>query len=173
MKKTVFILCLVLVFTLTACSSEAKPKEPGTNTTTSPLIAESEAQATKTSSPPASSPENSDNAYQPERALPEGLPVYPGAVLAFDTQVWSGSDEETAWMWMYAEAGSPKEILEFFKTELEKLGFEIEGAFADDYEVFLHDTTETVSLGYSADESDDLSQIGYMITVNLDKWDNR
>lgn len=76
-------------------------------------------------------------------------------------------------MWMYAEAGSAVEILEFFKTELEKLGFEFEAAFADDYEVFLHDTTGAVSIGYSADENEDLSQLGYMVTVNLDKWDNR
>ena len=173
MKRIVFIFCLLLVFTLSACSGKAMPKDPDTNKADGPSIAESEAQVPRTSSPPATSPENLDDEDQPERALPEGLPVYPGAIFAFDTQVWSGSDDETAWMWMYAEAGSAVEILEFFKTELEKLGFEIEGAFADDYEVFLHDTTETVSLGYSADESDDLSQLGYMITINLDKWDNR
>lgn len=173
MKRLFFIFCLVLVFTLTACSSKAKPKEPDSNKTTGPSIAESETQAAKTSSPPATSPENPDYVNQPERALPEGLPVYPGAIFAFDTQVWSGSDDETAWMWMYAEAGSAVEILEFFKTELEKLGFEFEAAFADDYEVFLHDTTGAVSIGYSADENEDLSQLGYMVTVNLDKWDNR
>ena len=173
MKKLIFILCLVLVFTLSACSGKAKPKDPDTDKINGPSIAESDAQVPRTSSPPATSPEIPDDDHQPERALPEGIPVYPGAVFAFDTQVWSGSDEETAWMWMYVEAGSAKEILEFFKTELEKLGFEFEAAFADDYEVFLHDTTETVSLGYSADEDEDLSQLGYMITVNLDKWDNR
>ncbi|NLN69457.1 MAG: hypothetical protein GX142_01530 [Chloroflexi bacterium] len=118
-------------------------------------------------------PENPDPGYvyEPGRAIPEGLPVYPGAVLTFDTEVWSA--EGTAWMWMYEGAGSAKEILEFFQAEFEKLGFEIEETFADDFEVFLHDTTETVHLGWSADESDDLSRLGYMITVNLDGWDNR
>jgi hypothetical protein len=167
MKNVALVIAFLFIFTLTACSG--KPKEPVTNITTSPPITSPESQTTETPV----EPENPDHIYQPERALPEGLPVYPGAVLTFDSQVWSGSDEETAWMWMYAEAGSPREILDYFTTELEKLGFEIEGAFADDYEVFLHDATETVSLGYSADDSDDLNQIGYMITVNLDKWDNR
>lgn len=173
MKRIVLIFCLLLVFTLSACSGKAMPKDPDTNKDKGPSIAESEAQVPRTSSPPATSPENLDDEDQPERALPEGLPVYPGAIFAFDTQVWSGSDDETAWMWMYAEAGSAVEILEFFKTELEKLGFEFEAAFADDYEVFLHDTTGAVSIGYSADENEDLSQLGYMVTVNLDKWDNR
>ena len=167
MKKLIFIFCLVLVCTLTACSSEAKPKEPVTNETTSHSIAESETQATKTPV----EPENPDDAYQPERALPEGLPVFPGAVLTFDTQVQAA--EGTAWMWMYEEAGSATEIADFFKTELEKLGFEIDKVFADREEVYVADTTGTVSLGYSADETGDMNQLGYMITVNLDAWDNR
>ncbi len=179
MKKSIFIFCLVFVFTLTACSSKAKPKEPVTNETTSPSIAEDETQATKIPDPPASSPENQtpvepenpDYVYQPERALPDGLPVFPGAVLTYDTQVWAA--EGTAWMWMYEEAGSANEIVEFFKTELEKLGFEIDKAFADREEFHVADKTGTVSLGYSADQEEDMNQLGYMITVNLDAWDKR
>ncbi len=180
MKKSIFIFCLVLVLTLTACSGKTKPTESVTNKTTSHSIAESE--TTRTSGSPATGSEsqtteasaesgNPDYVYQPERALPEGLPVFPGAVLTFDTQVWAA--EGTAWMWMYEKAGSANEIADFFKTELEKLGFEIDKAFADREEVYVADITGTVSLGYSADKTEDMNQLGYMITVNLDAWDNR
>lgn len=163
MKKILaFVLALALVFTLFACGSEDKPSKP------------SESIKTEATEPKEAEDNSDDNdyVYVPEKDIPEGLPVYPGAVMAFDTEVWS-FNEGLHWMWMYEEAGSGKEILEFFLTELEKLGFEFEDTFADDYEVFLHDVTETVSLGYSADENDDLSRLGYMITVNLDAWDNR
>lgn len=173
MKKVALVIAFLLIFTLTACSSKTKPTKPdqGNNT------GASEPKETEDNSGGGGSvhePETPDPGYvyEPERAVPEGLPVYPGAVMTFDTEVWSWN-EGLHWMWMYENAGSAIEILEFFTTELEKLGFEIVDSYADDIELRLVDKTETVNVGYSADENDDLNQLGYMITVNLDGWDNR
>ncbi len=173
MKKVALVIAFLLVFTLTACSSKPKPTKP----TQSSKTGASEPKETEDNSGGSGSvhePETPDPGYvyEPERVVPEGLPVYPGAVLTFDTEVWSWN-EGLHWMWMYEDAGSAIEILEFFKTELGKLGFEIVDSYADDIELRLVDKTETVNVGYSADENDDLNQLGYMITVNLDGWDNR
>ena len=178
MKKVALVIAFLLIFTLTACSSKPKPAKPDQSSKTEA----SEPKETEDNSGGSGSvhesemPEpkdpDSDYVYEPERDVPEGLPVYPGAVMAFDTEVWS-FNEGLHWMWMYEEAGSAKEIYEFFLAEFKKMGFEFEDPFFSEYEVFLHDITETVSLGYSADDTQDLNRLGYMITVNLDAWDKR
>ncbi|HPX93324.1 MAG TPA: hypothetical protein PK646_02710 [Bacillota bacterium] len=167
MKKIIVICCLVLIFTLAACSSN-KSNEPVDSKAIVPSIGDTEGLVTKT---PVEH-EDPDDVYQPEKALPEGLPVYPGAVMTFDTET-AAFNEGLHWMWMYEDAGSAKEIHDFFVAELEKLGFELEEPFFSEYEVFVHDVTGTVSLGFSADENDDLNKLGYMITVNLDAWNER
>lgn len=117
--------------------------------------------------------------YVPQKAVPDDLPTYPDAVLTSDIV----SFEENSWQWLYSTTGSGNEIVEFFRTELQSLGFEIdEERTIANYEEFFVATTDSIIQIYWLD-SDNLSEIDavtpdtpnrhYSIIVNLDKWEAR
>ena len=98
MKKVfAILLSVVLIFTLTGCgdkdSTNVKKKKTSNN-------------------------------YVPIKVEPSGLPIYPGATLNRDYEVTVVEDEDsTYWSWAYSTTGSANEIIEYYKTELTKLGY--------------------------------------------------
>lgn len=169
MKKIiVLIFSIMVIFVLTACSCNNKSKDPVNNNSNSNN--DNGNQAIEES-------DNTEYDYVPSKALPENLPIYPGATLWSDNETWA--TEGTNWMWFFNTTGSANEIVEFFTTEFQKLGFEIDenSTFANYEEFFVRDTTRTVEIGWLGSEIEDINPDtpgrGYMIIVNLDAWNKR
>ena len=157
MKKTVFICCLVFVFALTACSG-------------------------KKSSEPTDDNGNNDNKgkitekYVPEKAVPENMPIYPGAVMINELPSYSNDRH-----WVYTTTASSAEIVDFFKTEFQDMGFEVDSAHAytTGREFYVSSTNYVITVAsvgggeeHLPDEVD-LNTPGrhYVITIKPDKWD--
>ncbi len=122
--------------------------------------------------------EKQSEEYIPKKALPEGIPVYPGAILTGD--IPSVGD---GWQWLYKTTGSGNEILEFFIDSFQELGFEIDNDFTTaNYEEFFVVTKDNTISVYWLD-SDSISDVDevtpdtpnrhYSIVVDLTKWENR
>ena len=168
MKKVVIVCCFVLIFALTACGGNKVPNEPANGNANN----DNGDQITEPSG------DNEQEDYVPEKAVPKNLPVYPGAIL------WNDSISGNDWMWLYSTTGSGNEIVEFFTTELQNLGFEIDAdstfAIYEEFGVTTKDRTVIVYwLGTSdleieeEDVDPDTPGRGYGIIVNLDNWNSR
>ena len=167
MKKAALVMALLLVFTLTACSSKPQPTKPAQSSNTE-------------ASEPEETNDNSGgngSAFEPEMPVPKDLPVYPGAVLWGEIEGAWGDTDGGKWMWLYSSEGSGNELVEFFKTELEAMGFEIGSAHATHEEFGVSDVDFIVAVGFLddgiADPTPDSPGRGYMISVDLDAWNNR
>ena len=165
-KKIAIIMSIVLIFTLTGCGGNNKSNDStkgNSNNDNENKVIEKE-----------NKPKHD---FVPQKAVPNNLPVYPDAILWSDTETWT--TEGTNWMWLYNTTASANEIIDFFTTELQNLGFEIDPkfTFANYEEFFVRDTTKTVEVGWMDDGIEDVnpdtSGRGYMIIVNLDKWNER
>ncbi|MDY6827693.1 MAG: hypothetical protein SVV67_11155 [Bacillota bacterium] len=173
-KLAVLFLVLFLTLSLTACGSANKTDDDSENTGAT-VIDETES----TDSIDNTDNENNDK-YVPQKAVPEDLPIYPGAILWSDSTSYG---EDNNWQWLYSTTGSGNEIVEFFIKELQNLGFEIdeEYTFANREEFFVT-TTDLIVQVYWLD-SDNLSEVDavtadtpnrhYSIVVNLDEWEAR
>ena len=156
MKKVfAILLSIVLILTLTGCgdkdSTNVKKKKTSNN-------------------------------YVPIKAEPKGLPIYPGAVLNRDYEVTVVEDEDsTYWSWAYSTTGSAAEIIEYYKSELTKLGYTFEKEDIFDRYFTLTTTDSDIVVSYSSiyksnrdtlpDEVDgDTPGRDYTIKINLDKW---
>lgn len=165
-KRIILIITFLLIFVITACNSKPKTTKPTQNNQTEanePSISKSE-----------ETEDGSDSVFVPRVPVPKDLPVYPGATLWNDI----GLDENAKeWMWLYSSEGSGNEIVEFFKTELEAMGFEIGTAHARHEEFGVADVDFIVSVGFLDDGISDCTEDspgrGYMIAVNLTEWENR
>ncbi len=158
MRKAIFICCFILIFTLTACNSN------------------NESQVAETT-------DNIEHgSYVPQKAVPENLPIYPDATLSSDSAFYGDDSWGNSWQWFYSTNASGNEIVEFFKTEFQNLGFEIdeEQTFAN-FEEFFVTTTESVIGVYwlsidefptEVDVNPDTPGREYAIVVNLDEWNN-
>ncbi len=166
MRKMVFICCLILIFGLSACSSNNEPNEPANGNANS----DNGSQVAET--------EHEDHGYEPNKAVPENLPIYPDAILTYDVASYG----DNSWQWLYNTTASGNEIVEFFKTEFQNLGFEIDGdgTFAYREEFFIATTDSVISVYWLSiddlpdeDVNPDTSGRGYSIVVNLDQWNDR
>ncbi|MGI6497368.1 MAG: hypothetical protein ACOX0U_00750 [Oscillospiraceae bacterium] len=166
MKKIIFICCLILTFALTACNSNNGLNESANGNS----ISGNESPVTETPG----NTKHDDSVYVPQKAVPKNLPVYPDAVLWSDMETWAA--EGTGWMWCYNTTASGNEIVEFFKTELQNLGFEIDenGTFAFREEFSVATTDGVIGVGWLDDEIEDVNPDtpgrGYAIVVHLDEW---
>lgn len=166
MKKTIFISFIVLILALTACGGDTKPNKPAISNSTS-----------QTKSQITQKEENTEPDYVPEKAVPKDLPVYPGAFVFYDSEIWA--DEGTGWMWFYSTTASANEIVAFFKTELLKSGLEIDTGFtyALGEEFSVSDTTGTLTVGWLDDGLENVNPDtpgrGYLLMVKLEAWAGR
>ena len=114
---------------------------------------------------------NGSDGFVPGVAVPDGLPVYPGAELRNDLP---GVGER--WQWLYSTTGSGNDIVEFFVDAFQDLGFGIDSdyTFADREEFFITTDDLMVQVYWLASEDDDLNpdtpNRGYGIVVDLDRW---
>lgn len=172
MKKIAFLFtAFILVFALTACNSNIEPNKPDNSNVNSSSIIDNETQVTEKD-------ENTDHDnYIPKKAVPKNLPIYPDAILWGDMISFG----DNSWQWLYTTTGSGNEIVEFFKTELQNLGFEIDEEYTyAEHEEFFVSTTNLVIQVYWLDSDNltdevnaDTPERHYGIIVNLDEWDNR
>lgn len=114
--------------------------------------------------------------YVPRKAVPEGLPVYPDAVLINDLSALS----DDHWQWLYSTTGSGNDIMLFFINALQESGFGIDSEYTiANYEEFFITTTDEVIRVYWLD-SENLADVDtvtpdtpdrhYGIVVNLKAW---
>lgn len=171
MRKLTIVCCFVLIFALTACGSNKEPVEPANGNTNNDGNGGQITEPTNN---------NEQESYVPEKAVPENLPIYPGAILWNDSISYGDNN----WMWLYSTTGSGNEIVEFFTTELLNLGFEIDAdstfAIHEEFGVTTADRAVIVYwLGTSdleieeEDVDPDTPGRGYGIIVNFDVWNSR
>ena len=113
--------------------------------------------------------------YVPEVAVPDGLPVYPGAEIEYDMPT-----EEGRWQWHYSTTGSGNDILAFFVGALQELGFSINSdrtiAFREEFFTITDDEIVRVywldsdNLAEIDDVTADTPNRWYTIDVHLDSW---
>ena len=170
MKKLIFICCFILLFVLTACNSNNDPNEPANSNANSNSISDNESQVIETA-------DNTEHEnYVPQKAVPGNLPIYPDAILRGD----AASYGDNSWQWFYSTTDSGNEIVEFFKTEFQNLGFEINGDQTFAYrEEFFITTTDLVIQVYYLDSDNLPDEVNpdtpgrhYGIIVNLDEWND-
>ena len=164
MRKSIFICCFILLFALTGCNSNNESNGPANGNANS----NNESQVKETV-------DNTEHEnYMPQKAVPENLPIYPDAILSGDTASYG----DNSWQWLYSTTDSGNEIVEFFKTELQNLGFEIneDQTFAYREEFFVT-TTDSVIQVYYLDSDNLPDEVNpdtpgrhYGIVVNLDEW---
>lgn len=163
-KIYVTIISIVLIFVLTGCGGNNEKEKPANIDSTND-------NASKVTEP---TDNIRDENFVPQKAVPKDLPVFPGAILWFDSETWAA--EGTNWMWFYNTTGSANQIVEFFTAELKNLEFEID-AFALGEEFSVRDVNGLVNVGWIDDGIEDVNPDtpgrGYMIIVNLDAWNNR
>ncbi len=115
--------------------------------------------------------ESDSSGFVPSEPVPEGLPVYPDAVLTNDLPSFDGR-----WQWLYQTTGSGNDIMEFFVGAFEDLGFDIDPQFTfAEREEFVVTTADGVVEVYwlSSEESDltpDSPDRGYGIVVLQERW---
>ena len=112
--------------------------------------------------------------YTPSEALPEGIPVYPGAIL------WGDTPSQENWQWLYTTTGSGNEIVDFFTRELTALGFAIDDEYTFTYgdEFFISTKDGIIGVYWLGDEAaknatPDTPNRGYGIIVDVEAWENR
>lgn len=165
-KIIVLITSVVFIFILTACSCNNESKGSAN---------------TKTNS---NKGNQVSEEYVPKKAELKKLPVYPGALLVYDNETKWSDENSDYWMWVYVTTGSGSEIIEFFKTELQNLGFEIGDASTMGKIFYLYTKDDEIYLeNFSWDKSSykklpdevnpDTPGRQYRIIVNLNKWNNR
>lgn len=161
MRKIISIICIILIFTLTGCSfGKWSPYKEILKGITEEVL------------DGVTDPDNSG--YKSSKAVPKNLPVYPGAVLWSDSRGYG----ESEWMWLYDTSGSGNQIVEFFTTELNKLGLKVDEekalAFRETFFVMTEDyVVQVFWLGddhIDENTNEDTPNRGYGIIVNLDKW---
>ncbi|HKK96349.1 MAG TPA: hypothetical protein VJ916_08570 [Anaerovoracaceae bacterium] len=172
MKKFVILFAtFILIFALTACSSDDGSNESDDSNVNNSSEMESETEAEDSSS------EVGDDNYVPEIAVPDGLPVYPDAILYNDLISYG----DNSWQWFYATTGSGNDIVEFFRTEFQNLGFAIdeEYTFAQREEFFATTADSVISVYWldsdnlTDDVNEDTPERHYGIIVDLDGWNDR
>ncbi len=183
MKKLVYlVLVVLLVFALAACGDKTSSTEP-----TGP--ADNGSQVTEPDNKPQEPADKNDKyTYEPEKAPPKNLPVYPGANLVYDFQSTGYKYGENSGQWHYDTDASGNEIVAFFVAAFQDLGIPIDEDYtgANFEEFFIQTNTldsRTASvgwLGYENSEnknddelSPDTKGRGYMILVDLDRWEER
>jgi hypothetical protein len=173
MKKLIFICCFILLFALTGCNSNNESNEPSNGNS----ISGNESQVTETAD------NTGQGSYVPQKAVPKNLPIYPGAILGSDFAFFGPSDfGDNSWQWNYIPNASGNEIVEFFRTEFENLGFEIDEDFTYALgEEFFVNTTDRIVAVYFLGGDDvpagvevtaDTPGRHYGIVVDLDKWND-
>jgi hypothetical protein len=122
--------------------------------------------------------ENESDEFVPTKPFPEGLPIYPGAILTSEI-----SSPGSNWQWLFQTTGSGNDIRTFFINSLTELGFAIdnEASIAKYEEFFVITEDGTISVYWL--DSDSISDIDnitpdtpnrhYAISVDLEKWENR
>ena len=124
-----------------------------------------------TGAPATSAPDDpgppDDTGFTPERPLPDGFPVFPGAVL------WSDIAENPAGhLYLFAtEDATNPDICEFFAWELAELGFEVV-ADCGDPRVFSVEATRAgipaVNVGFTDDSGE--PGAGYALVIDYEVW---
>ncbi len=99
----------IFLFTLTGCFSNKKD-----NKANSPNDNQKQDADTKEN--------NEDDTFILQKAVPQNLPIYPNAILINDLVSYG----DNSWQWFYSTTASGNEIVEFFITEFQKLGFTID-----------------------------------------------
>lgn len=115
---------------------------------------------------------NKHGDYLPMKAVPKDLPVYPNAVMINDGAGFRD------WSWSYKTDVSANEIIEFYKNQLEGLGFEIRDQdIYTNEEAFRISTTDSiVSVEYIYNEgldkkiTPDTSGRSYQIGIKINEW---
>lgn len=185
MKKLMYLILVVfLVFALAACGGKTSSTDP----TNDNAGGGNGSQVTEPSKPAEPADKNDKYTYEPEKAPPKNLPVYPGAVMVYDSQATGYKYGENSWQWHYDTAASGNEIVAFFRAAFQDLGIPIDEDYtlANFEEFFIQTNTldsRTASvgwLGYENSEnkkddelSPDTKGRGYMILVDLDRWAER
>lgn len=187
MKKLLSLgLILLLIFGLNACSPN-KSSEAASDK--EQLVEKQEQEEIKDEKDPIETEEveeeeeeeeeeeDDDDGYVPMEALPEDLPIYPGAYMWLDTSAWRET-EGFYWSWAFDTDASAEEIMNFYRKKLEDLGFEIdeERTFERSGEFHLTTTCETVSVGWGDGEPGETAQTpdrDYILVVNLTEWEKR
>ena len=168
-KKSILLFtALLMVLTMAACTSDS-----GNDEVTPPESDDSE-QVTQDDSSSEESQESDSSGFTPGVAVPDGLPVYPGAELANDLPGGEGRHQ-----WLYQTTGSGNDIVEFFVDAFQDLGFGIDSDFTfAEREEFVVTTSDHVVQVYwlGSEESDltaDTPNRGYGIVVLVDQWEAR
>jgi len=121
---------------------------------------------------------NDSEEYIPTKPLPEGLPVYPEAILINEIPSNEGS-----WQWLFQTTGSGREIMTFFINSLSELGFSIDNSatIANHEEFFVITADKTIRVYWLDSESiadidnvtPDTPNRNYAIFVDLNRWETR
>ncbi len=172
MRTRQVVIIAVAVLILAACGSQDAPSDAG-----EPPAPVETVPAPETPELPTDTGTEGDSdsafAFTPSVAVPEGVPVYPGA------ELWSDMPSGPAWQWLYQTTGSGNEIVAFFTEALEGLGFEIdeEHTFAMFEEFFVATTDEVVRVYWLAPDEEgvdeDTPDRGYGLVVDIEAWEAR
>ena len=111
----------------------------------------------------------------PEEILPNKLPIYPGSDMTLTLPLYTEDNSRT---WWFDSNATGNELVEYFKTELQKLGIEIdeENTYAKTSQIMVSTKDSIVKVmndeseNIAGDVNPDTPGRSYFVLVDLNKW---
>ncbi len=168
-KFIAIIMSIILVFTLTGCNSKNQFKDSD-----NPAMDIIKNQLKETVDQIQREDAGIDD-INPEEILPNKLPIYPGSDMTLTMPSYTEYNSRT---WWFDSNATGNELVEYFKTELQKLGIEIdeENTYARTFQIMVSTKAKVVmvqndeSENIAGDVNPDTPGRSYFVIVDLDKW---
>lgn len=162
-KSILLFVVVVLILTVSACSGNNEAPDIGTDNIEDVSTDNGSSEDSR---------ESDTSGFVPSVAVPEDLPIYPGA------ELWSDMPSAgERWQWLYQTTDSGNDIVDFFVDAFQDLGFEIDFdyTFAEREEFSITTADHIVQVYWlDSEEIDDITadtpNRGYGIVVDQERW---